>query len=148
MNIPKKVLQFLRHAVIFDSICVGLAVLVTILSIVRFVGSFAYPLWILAPWGIIIVLLSIIVIVHAGIYAAVAVGTTSDSDIQGAALGILGVATVICAIVASVQFFQHAFGWLSVESLVFLIALLTVDALIGVPMVNKALSASEEEAAE
>lgn len=146
MSIPEKVLQVLRYAVVFDSICVGLAVLATILSIVRFVGSFAYPLWVLAPWGVIVVLLSIIIIVHAGIYTAVVVSAAPEND-QGAAFGVCGLSTVACAIVASVQFFNHAFGWLSIESLVLLIALLVVDALIGVPMVNEALSALGEKEA-
>lgn len=142
MNIPKKVLQFLRHAVLFDSICVAFAVLGTALAVIRFVGNLSFPVGIAAPWGIALVLLSIIIIVHLCVYVPLLHEVADDDD--GAAFGASVIVVIACIIIAAVQFFHHAFGWLSVESLVLLIVLLVADAFVGVPCILEALAHVEE----
>ncbi len=135
-----------------DAVCVALAILISVVAIIRYTGNIAYPVWILAPWGVLIVLLAIISIVHMFFYvpmigASEGQSTKIEEPVIGAkevtstkdetpASVIVSLFIIGCAIAATVQFFHHAFGYLSVELLIFLLGISIADIFAVIPFVK------------
>jgi hypothetical protein len=140
-RIPASVLRILKYTIWFDAICIFLALIATILSIIRFSGNFSYPLWVVAPWSIALVLLSIICIIHLTAYTPLIFSqeekeNSSSSNNDMTITSVYAGMNIVFIIGSSLEFLYHHYGWLSIEILVCSIILLIVDILFGMSRIS------------
>jgi len=135
-RIPARVFTALKYTIWFDAICIFIALIVSILAIIRYSGNFSYPVWILSLWAIVLVLLSIICIIHMCAY----VPAVYRFDIHKTG-GMIGAAYLLGSIAvligAPVQFFSHMYGWLSVELLIIFVTLIIADTFYGMSRISE-----------
>jgi hypothetical protein len=141
-----------------DVICTALAVLISIVAVVRSIGNVTYPVWILAPWGVLVVLLAVTVEIHVIVCLLVSWVKIGKEDARQKRLGIppnqeppvvvfvffvLFFSSISFPSLALFQFFSHAFEFLSIELLVLLIGLCIGDIFLFIPFVKDARTVRE-----
>jgi hypothetical protein len=134
-----------------DIICTALAVLIFTVAVVRSIGNIVYPVWLLAPWRVLAILLAVIVEIHVILCLLVSWAKIGEEEARQKRLGIppnqeppvvsflfiiLFFLSISFPSLAMFQIFSQVFESLSIELLVIFIGLCISDIFFVIPFVK------------